>query len=217
MKKVLCIVLAVILTCGTIAAADSYIEVTEANCIVYYNNRLMKFSDQDGNWLPALEYNNNIYVPVRSYNEQIGNNVEWSPNTHNVLIDNSKQQENFGEVFGKTNGTLGIVDVSIINLIAMPEIYNGKNVRVHGVLNIEFETEYLFLTADDRRFLNIQNAIGLTIYGDKSTLEALGGDYDRLCMISGSYCTIEGVFWHSEDGDSRIVDINLIECDLALY
>ncbi len=51
--------------------------------------------------------------------------------------------------YGSTKDSSKIQYVSLINLIATPEKYNGKWVRVIGVARFEFEGDALFLSKSD--------------------------------------------------------------------
>lgn len=214
--KSLCLFISLFLVTETVYAYESVIAAKEVECIILYNNAMLNFIDKYNCKLPLLEYQNNIYVPVRSFNEQIGNKVTWNESIYSKEIQintaNSDKFDKFGEFFDGD-----IVDVSIINLIATPEKYYGKHVRVQGVINIEFETDYLFLTSDDRKFLNEANAISLEIY-NSIELEKLKTSYDELCKVSGKYCTVEGVFNELKyKSNGFLSDINLIDCNISYY
>lgn len=51
------------------------------------------------------------------------------------------------------------VPVSIIQLIATPERYDGKTVRVEGFLHYKFEDSELYLSKDDADHLNGKNGV----------------------------------------------------------
>jgi len=81
------------------------------------------------------------------------------------------------------------INVSIINLIANPDKYDGKVVRVQGIGNIEFEGNALYLSTEDYEVMNGMNAIGLVPdYGQLNATEA------DLTALNGQPVLIEGVF-----------------------
>lgn len=91
---------------------------------------------------------------------------------------------------GKKNCSLDIPTVSIISLIANPERYNGKTIRVEGYISLEFEGSAIYL--DRSHFENNLsiNAIWLKLdeWGKKQTY----------CHLA--YCFVQGVFKADEKG-----------------
>ena len=79
--------------------------------------------------------------------------------------------------------------VSLINLIATPEKYQGKLVQVEGVCLIEFEGWALFLSKDDRKHGFTKNALWASYY----TLP--GGDSLQFqAKFDGRHVLVEGYF-----------------------
>jgi hypothetical protein len=54
-------------------------------------------------------------------------------------------------------------DVSLINLIATPEKYQGKIVRVVGYLNLEFEGNAIYIHKEDYEHALLKNAIWIDL------------------------------------------------------
>lgn len=85
-------------------------------------------------------------------------------------------------------------DVSIVSLLANPSSWDGKNVRVAGVLSWGFENQYIYLDCESFRMRNTSNAlvVDLTVYhGDSERIEkmhALGKKH------AGSYVLLGGEF-----------------------
>lgn len=77
------------------------------------------------------------------------------------------------------------MDVSIIQLIANPEKYDGKFVRVIGVGNIEFEGNCISLSKDDLKY-GVGNSIWIELGKDIS--------YDEAAQYNGEYVIVEGIF-----------------------
>ncbi len=63
--------------------------------------------------------------------------------------------------FGQVNNAAE--DVSIINLIATPERYSGKVVRVDGVLVLQFEGDAIYISKADAENSVSKNSISLQI------------------------------------------------------
>ena len=55
------------------------------------------------------------------------------------------------------------VDVGMVALVAVPERYDGKFVRTHGFLSIEFEGDALYLHEEDYRHGLTKNSLALRL------------------------------------------------------
>jgi hypothetical protein len=93
-----------------------------------------------------------------------------------ATFSNSKAQSSLGEP----------TDVSLINLIAAPERYNGKLVRILGYLNLEFEGNALYLHKEDYDNSLFKNGVWI----DLPRKEAI----EKTKEFSKRYVIIEGVF-----------------------
>jgi len=89
--------------------------------------------------------------------------------------------------YGNTNDKA--INVSIINLIATPEKYDGKLVRVTGVGRYEFESNALFLSEEDYENNITLNAVSLDYNYDKLKVKS-----HELDKMNGDYVAVEGVF-----------------------
>src|SRR3982750_1118818 len=56
-------------------------------------------------------------------------------------------------------GGLAVESISLVNLIATPEKYHGKWIRVEGVCAFEFEGNAVYLSTEDRRHMLTKNAV----------------------------------------------------------
>jgi hypothetical protein len=81
--------------------------------------------------------------------------------------------------------------VSIIRLIATPERYDGKLVRVVGYLNMAFEGDSISFHEEDFRRNLVENALWV---------EPAEGMRKELTKLSRQYVLIEGVFDASDRG-----------------
>lgn len=77
-------------------------------------------------------------------------------------------------------------DVSMIQLIATPEKYDGEFVRVIGVGNLELEGNYISLSQEDWKF-----SVGNQIWIE---LGNIGISYEEATQYNGEYVILEGVF-----------------------
>jgi hypothetical protein len=94
--------------------------------------------------------------------------------------------------------------VSLIRLIAAPQEYANRVVRVMGYLKIEFEGNAIYLHQEDREH---------GLYKNGLWLEAPGEMMKELQKLSGRYVLIEGVFEPKNTGhgglfSGAIIDIN---------
>ncbi len=83
------------------------------------------------------------------------------------------------------------LDISIVKLLASPEKYDGKSVRVIAYLSLEFEENALYFHREDFEKQLFSNGIGI-IMTQKETLK-----YRRL---GRSYIMVEGLFSTSHRG-----------------
>lgn len=79
--------------------------------------------------------------------------------------------------------------VSLIRLIAHPEQYHGKPVRVIGVGRIEFEGNALCLSKEHYRYRVSKSCLWIGL-----DLNALGVTAQELSEWNGQYSLIEGIF-----------------------
>ena len=77
--------------------------------------------------------------------------------------------------------------ISLVNLIATPERYDGKKIRVIGYLHLEFEGNGLYLHKDDYDFGISKNAIWADV-NEKHP------EIGKLSKFSNQYVIIEGTF-----------------------
>ena len=82
--------------------------------------------------------------------------------------------------------------VSLINVIANPEKYDGKCVRLTGVLRVEFEGNALFLNQESYKNDIYVNAVTLTFH---KHIKDFFGDISEL---NGKYLSIEGIFTNED-------------------
>jgi hypothetical protein len=82
--------------------------------------------------------------------------------------------------------------LELINLIATPEKYDGKLIRVVGYLNLEFEGNALYLNKEDYKESLFRNAVWVNLTR-KETIE-------KTKTYSKQYVVIEGTFVMSDTG-----------------
>jgi hypothetical protein len=65
----------------------------------------------------------------------------------------------------------------MVQLLATPERYEGKRVRVKGFCELGFEADGLFLHREDFDIANTDNGLWLDVEGSKVVKQGLGGTY----------------------------------------
>ena len=103
--------------------------------------------------------------------------------------------------------------VSIIQLIATPEKYDGMLVRVTGVGNLEFEGNAIYLNKEDLAY-RTHNAVWLDFQSNTTV------SYEEAKDFNGKYVIVEGVFdknntGHMGDFHGAITDITRYELNWA--
>jgi len=78
------------------------------------------------------------------------------------------------------------IDVGMVALVASPERYEGKSIRTHGFLCIEFEGDAVYLHKEDYRFGLSKNSLALRL--SKAQRE-------QFKSLSLKYVVIEGTMY----------------------
>ncbi|MDH3639984.1 MAG: hypothetical protein OES09_16195, partial [Gammaproteobacteria bacterium] len=87
------------------------------------------------------------------------------------------------------------MDVSLIRLIANPDNYQGRKVRVIGVAILEFEDNNLWVSKEALKYRVLKNAIWI-----EPNFEKLGASSEALSKYNGKYVLIEGTFNKNNSG-----------------
>lgn len=91
-----------------------------------------------------------------------------------------------------------LTEVSFVSLLANPEKYDGKRVRISGFLHVQFEDNAIYLHKDDADHLIGDNALWVD-YVEKPSLEPVCKDKfsssgANARFFDGRYVLIEGKF-----------------------
>lgn len=76
-------------------------------------------------------------------------------------------------------------DVSMIQLIANPQQYDGSPIRLIAFLNLEFEGNALYLHREDYEKSNSSNAVWISLTDQQENSSK---------KLSGGYVLVEGIF-----------------------
>jgi hypothetical protein len=88
-------------------------------------------------------------------------------------------------------GGHGPSKVSVIRLIANPDLYHGKPVRIDGFLHVRREGTGLYLSRDDANHLIKSNGLAISFGNDRSAWDSQGLSPER---FNRKFVMIEGVF-----------------------
>jgi len=126
------------------------------------------------------------------------NNFDNDEDSTSLLDQQINSIDNDGEDFP--------LYVSIIKLIANPDEYHGKKIRIYGVGNIEFEGTAVYLCIDNWYYFVSKNAIWVSMEGeivDNELWYYINGErisYEDAKKYNGKYVLIEGTFDMYETG-----------------
>jgi hypothetical protein len=84
-------------------------------------------------------------------------------------------------------------DVTLVQLIATPEKFDGKLVRVIGFLRLEFEGNVLYLHREDYENAILGNGIWVDVYSSPQVAK-------KKLDLNMNYVLLEGVFSSNERG-----------------
>jgi hypothetical protein len=105
-----------------------------------------------------------------------------------AMLSHAASSASFGKVRQVEN-------VSIVSLIATPEKYDGKPVRVTGAVRLEFEGNALCLHQEDLTQRIYANCLWM-----QPDLNALAANENTLSALNNQYVLIEGTFRKDERG-----------------
>ena len=160
MKKFSILILALIL-CSTLLSCAS----NNTSSVSYINTQ-----SQTESSLSSIDFTSSSGINDSS------DNISTSQSTWiNYSISNQSDEIN-----------QNAIDVSIIQLIASPEKYQNKVVRVIGVGNIDFEGDSVYLSKDDWKYDIYENSFWLDVGEDFQ--------YEEAGKINGKYVIIVGTF-----------------------
>lgn len=100
-------------------------------------------------------------------------------------------------------------DVSIIQLIANPQAWDGKKVRVEGFLRIEFEGDAVYLHREDFDFNIMRNALSIDLPKDMTEKQRravdlkyilcegtfVAGNHGHMGLFSGELTQVQRIQW----------------------
>ena len=130
MKRILPFMLCLLLLPLTASGQTNGVYMEPSSSTVLSNGEIFYFMDQENNVLPLFQYHDLTYVPLRAFAERLGKEVLWHEQTETIEITNPPQQKYEGVSYGEAQEAL---TVSMIQLIANPEQYDGKTVSVSGI------------------------------------------------------------------------------------
>jgi len=183
------IVMAMITTVITVFAVNYKTET--ANFPILIDGEVWKTDS------PVITVDDRTYLPLRALGEALGVGVDWNEDKKQVEITTqttqpTKPEQSDMKDYHYSGDTVDDpIDVSLINLIATPERFDGKYVMVIGVGNLEFEGNALYLSKDDLKYGNTKNSVWLANF---TNYQKEYEDYNGKIVI------VEGRFNMNNDG-----------------
>lgn len=114
-----------------------------------------------------------------------------------VLVDIPSSAKEESPVIRAVSGAVDlrtpIQSVPLVALLANPDKYDGKLVRVSGFLHHKFEDNHLYVSKDDADYSIVENGIPVSYSKD---LKSEPKDFP-LEQFDGAYVLMEGRFRHS--------------------
>jgi hypothetical protein len=95
-------------------------------------------------------------------------------------------------------------DVSLIQLIATPQVYANKTVRITGFLHLEFEGNVIYLHSEDFRYALTKNALWIDI-PKGMTKEQITVVNDQYVICTGRF--VAGMHGHMGLNSGEITDV----------
>ncbi|WDF54896.1 hypothetical protein [Mucilaginibacter sp. KACC 22063] len=99
-------------------------------------------------------------------------------------------------------------EVSLITLIANPDRYNGKQVRVIGYLNLEFEANSIYLHEDDYRQSIDKNGLWIEFKPDSTHLLEKAEYNHHYVLMEGTFSKTTG---HMNGWSGSIENVTRLE------
>ena len=84
-------------------------------------------------------------------------------------------------------------NISMVRLIATPEVFDGKGVALFGYLSYEFEDQYLYLHKEDFENFSTVNAIGVATPTSEPLIEAASAAHGKYVYIIGRFSAEGGL------------------------
>lgn len=155
---------------------------------------------------PFLNYNDVTYVPITTFSQAFGYDVEVdeSTNIYNLTQAVFDGSAKFGEPMLSAHITLE-------ELLTNPQKYIGRRVSVEGYIRVGFEEDELFITYDDYKYYNSSSSVKLN-YRTYLPL-VLNATLGDLSTVSGRYAKVQGILkqlWEYSE-TYILTKINLIE------
>ncbi|WP_342332533.1 hypothetical protein [Pedobacter sp. FW305-3-2-15-E-R2A2] len=122
-----------------------------------------------------------------------------------VLLTQCREKELKQEIYNPDEKK-----VSIVRLIAAPDLYHKKTVQVKGFVNIDFEDCVIYLSKEDFEHGLYKNGISIDLSKD---------EFKKLTGFDEQYVLLEGIFDKTNNGHmdnfsgsiSHVTDIALLK------
>jgi hypothetical protein len=110
--------------------------------------------------------------------------------------------------YPKGGPDLGVEDVSIIQLIANPQTYDGKRIRIIGFLHLEFEGNAIYLHREDFLQALTKNALWIDVPNDMTRAQIKAAN-DQYVICTGTF--VAAMHGHLDLNSGEMAQITRLE------
>jgi hypothetical protein len=116
--------------------------------------------------------------------------------------------------YPKGGPDLGVDDVSIIQLVANPQLYDGKRIRIIGFLHLEFEGNVIYLHREDFEFGLTKNGLWIDTPRDmnRNQIKAVN---DHYVICTGTFAA--NMHGHMDLNSGEMTHITRLEQNQGSY
>ena len=125
-----------------------------------------------------------------------------------LIASNTSAHAQIAGYYPKGGPDNGVEDVSLIQLIANPQTYGHKRVRITGFLHLEFEGDVIYLHSEDFRFGLTKNALWIDVPKDM-TQEQRKAVNDQYVICTGRF--VANMHGHMGLNSGEISDVTRLE------
>jgi hypothetical protein len=125
-----------------------------------------------------------------------------------LIAPNCPTFAQMAEYYPKGGPDNGPEDVSLIQLIANPQAYDGKTVRITGFLHLEFEGNAIYLHNEDFRYALTKNALWINVPKDMTQAQIKVVN-DQYVICTGKF--VASMHGHMGLNSGEITDVTRLQ------
>ena len=113
-----------------------------------------------------------------------------------------------GGYYPKGGADLNVEDVSLIQLLANPQAYNNKRIRLVGFLHLEFEGNVLYFHSEDFQYALTKNGLWINVPKDM-TQEQKKAVNDQYVICTAQF--VASMHGHMGLNSGELADVTRLE------